>query len=444
YRLPLKVILFAANLNAVAAVQHLLGLAMAVALYLVLLRRGCPVWLAALAIAPVLLDAYQLQIEQTVMPDSWFEALIVAGLVLLLWRPQPPLRMLVLGGLLLGSCATVRQVGEILVLPAVCYAVITARGWRRAAHAGVLAVAFALPIIGYSSLSLALTGHFWLSHSGVTTTYGRTAAAADCAELRLPSGERALCPTPRQQASGPDYLEHSPHSPLRPYYAKLPSSQASRLVAGFSREVITQQPLRVAAAVGRDAVKLFALTRDGSPGDTPISRWQFSDDYPVYPPLASRQVIETAGARLGGGRPVADRPLAVFLRGYQLRGGYTPGPLMALAALAGLAGSGIAVGARAGRRRPAAAAGISAGTSALTPDGWIGDEADTPADGRDTATACFLIFTSALAVLLMADLFQFSWRYQLPALVTLPPAGALGLAAIVATVRHHRGTPSAA
>ena len=41
YRLPLKVITFVANLNAVAAVQHLLGLAMAVLIYLVLIRRGC-------------------------------------------------------------------------------------------------------------------------------------------------------------------------------------------------------------------------------------------------------------------------------------------------------------------------------------------------------------------------------------------------------------------
>src|SRR5258708_8062096 len=75
------------NCDAVAAVQHLLGLAMAVVLYLLLLRRGVPRWLAALATAPVLLDAYQVQIEQTIMPDTWFEALIVPGLAILLWPP---------------------------------------------------------------------------------------------------------------------------------------------------------------------------------------------------------------------------------------------------------------------------------------------------------------------------------------------------------------------
>ena len=54
--------------------QRLLGLAMAVALYAVLVRRGAARWLAALAVAPVLLDAYQLQMEQMIMPDVWFDA----------------------------------------------------------------------------------------------------------------------------------------------------------------------------------------------------------------------------------------------------------------------------------------------------------------------------------------------------------------------------------
>ena len=41
YRVPLRLILLVANLDTVAAVQHLLGLAMAVVLYAVLVRRGC-------------------------------------------------------------------------------------------------------------------------------------------------------------------------------------------------------------------------------------------------------------------------------------------------------------------------------------------------------------------------------------------------------------------
>ena len=404
YRLPLRTILIITGLNGVVVVQHLLGLMMAVALYWVLLRRGCPRWLAALAIAPVLLDAYQLQIEQTIMPDVWFEALIVAGLAVLLWQQRPPLRAVLAAAVVLGSAATFRQVGEILLLPALGYVVLTAAGWRRRATCAALAcAAFAVPIIGYSSLSYALTGHFWLSHSGATTTYGRMAAAADCTALRLPADERKLCPTPAQQAAGPDQLEHSPHSPLRPYYANLPSGEASRLVAAFSRQVLAQQPLNVARAVGRDVVKLFALTRDTSPGDTPISRWQFQDRYPTYWPHASRPVVAVAGRNFGGGGQAVSRPLAAFLRGYQLGGGYTPGPLLAVAAVAALIGSLSCV-----RRR-------------------------TPA-----ATACFLFAATAAAVLITSDLFEFSWRYQLPALVTLPPAGALGIAVITGAVRSGR------
>ena len=44
--------------------QHLLGLAMAAAIYLLLLRLRVWPWLAALATAPLLLDSMQLALEQ--------------------------------------------------------------------------------------------------------------------------------------------------------------------------------------------------------------------------------------------------------------------------------------------------------------------------------------------------------------------------------------------
>ena len=100
--------------------------------------------------------------------------------------------------------------------------------------------------------------------------------------------------------------------------------------------------------------------------------------------------------------------LAGFLRTYQLGGGYTPGPLFLFTALAGLVGTlGVL------RRRASAAQ-------------------------RATATACLLTFLSAVAVLLASDLFEFSWRYQLPALVTLPPAGALGITVVIGYVAARR------
>jgi hypothetical protein len=409
YKGPLRAILLAANFDAVAAVQHLLGLAMAVAIYVLLLRRGTPRWLAALAIAPVLLDAYQLQTEQTVMPGTWFEALIVAGLAILLWRPRTTWPTVVAAGVVLGTSATVAQVGEALILPAVIYLLVAGGGWRQAiGQAAALGAAFALPILAYSTGSYLLTGDFFLSHTGVTSFYGRTAAAADCATIKLPPAERAMCPAPAQQARGPDWLEYGPGSPIRPYYSRLPRTETDRLVSDFTHRVLTQQPLRVLDAYSRDLLKLFAVTRTTSPGDTPISRWQFQPTFPYYPPHASAQVVGTAIGRYGGGPPAVWRPVAAFLRSYQLDGGYTPGPLLLVFTLAGLAGSVAALRVRA-----------DPGT-------------------RQLALACLLFFTSAVSLILASDLFEFSWRYQLITLVTLAPAGALGIAVILRSIGTRR------
>jgi len=40
---------------------------------------------------------------------------------------------------------------------------------------------------------------------------------------------------------------------------------------------------------------------------------------------------------------------------------------------------------------------------------------------------------------LVSDAFEFSWRYQLPALVTLAPAGALGIGVIIRSITIRRG-----
>ncbi len=149
YGILLRPLLWVGNLAVVAGFQHLLGLAMALALYITLIRRHAPRWAATLAAAPLLLDAYQLQMEQTIMPDVTFEALITAGLTILLWHPRPSLWRLAAGAAVLGLAADVRQIGEALAIPAVVFALLVARRWRR--RLGCLAVtaaSFALPVIG--------------------------------------------------------------------------------------------------------------------------------------------------------------------------------------------------------------------------------------------------------------------------------------------------------
>jgi hypothetical protein len=361
YTALLRLILLAGDLGTVAAVQHLLGLAMAVVLYAVLLRRGAARWLAALAVAPVLLDAYQLQMEQTIMADVWFEAMIVAGLAVLLWRPAVTAPFAAAAGLILGSSATVKQLGELLVLPALLYLLVA--GGRRAVTASALAVAFVLPILCYCSVSYARTGHFWLARR--QPSIGRLAAAADCATLKLPAAVRPLCPAPAAQALGPDWLEHSGKSPL--YATPVAPGTRGRLIAALGSAIRHQQPARAAVSILQDSVRLFAAARAPSRWVVPISRWQFQTSYPAYPPWVSigRGHVIVIGVQhrvfarftfrtldpAYGGRAEVDRPVAALLRSYQLGGGYTPGPLLAVCAATGLAGSLLLVTRRGGDGR---------------------------------------------------------------------------------------------
>jgi hypothetical protein len=416
YKLPLRGILMVGNFNAVVAVQHLLGLGIAVVLYALLLRRGVPRWLAALATAAILLDAYQLQSEQTIMPGPWFEALIVAGAAVLLWQPTISWRRVIAGGLVLGTSATVAQVGEALVPAAALFVLAAAGDWRRAiGKAAALCAACAVPILAYSAGSYVATGSFFLSHSGVTSFYGRTAAAADCATLRLPQAERALCPTKAQQARGNDWLEFGTYAPVQASYYNnhdLSRGEVNSLVTNFSRSVVAQQPLRVLAAYGRDVLKLYTVDRVTAPGDAPIGRWQFQASFPYFSSHATPAIVDAATERFGGGTPAVWRPVAAFLRLYQLDGGYTPGPALVLCTVAGLVGSALVL-----RRR-------------------------MPGPTRQLVLACLLFFGAGVSLTLISDLFVFSWRYQLPALVTLVPAGALGISAIFSSIRTRRSIDS--
>jgi len=434
YKGVLKAILLVGDLQWVTAIQHLVGLGMGVAIYAVLRRRGVPRWLAALAAAPVLLDAYELQNEQTIMPDVWFDALMVVALVAALWQPQPTRRAIAAAGIALGLSVTIGQATEILIVPAVIYLAVAVGGWWHKVRAvAVMCVAFAVPILLYMSLSAAFNGHFWLSRAGTSQLYGRAAEAADCATLRIPAYERPLCPTARQKALGADSLDHQASSPLQLYVAP-PGLDQSKVISSFIRAVMVQQPLGVLEGTFTDAARLFAVDRVTIPGDTPISRWQFQTSYPSYQNYVrtNAQNVIILGLKVQnpppnyvyvpldpayGGKAMVIRPLASFLHAYQLDGGYTPGPLYLAASVLGLIGTLSLI--RRKRR------------SAIAPD-------------HQLALACCLFFLSAAAILLFSDFTEFSWRYQLPAVMTLPPAGALGLAIILAKVSSRRRSAAVA
>jgi hypothetical protein len=389
-------VLHVANFTTVVAIQHLMGLGMAVAGYALLVHKGAWRVLAAVATVPVLLDGYQLQIEQNIMSEPLFEAMLVAALVTLTWRARPNATQVVVAGLLLGFSVSVRQAGELLFAPLIAYTLLAGGAWRHRLRMGATAlVCFALPVGAYATFYFARAGNFAISHVGGNALYGRVATFADCDGLDIPADEQVLCPqVPRDLRPGPDYWAHDAASPYFVLQDRLPD-QVDNLSKDFSLRIIRHQPLDWAAAIGSDATKVLSWNRiDHSPNDPTVERWHFQESVPLFPPLVSMDEITQLSHLYGDGDPVAVTPLAKFLRAYQLRGGYTPGPVLALSILLALAP--LVRWRRAGPAR-------------------------LPA---------LLFLATGVLVLLVGDLMIFSYRYQLPGYVLLPVAAGLGLAAV--------------
>ena len=404
YLLAVRLLLGAFHdLAALAAFNHILGLAIAGLIYAALLRRGVKPWMAALAAGPVLLDGFQLLIEQMVMSEPLFQFFVVLGIALLLWHRRPTLVTAAGGGASFAAAALTRYVGMWLVLAGLLYCALAARGRvPRLVTAVAVLAGFALPMIGYAAYNDAVNGSFAVPAKPVSTAlYARVAASVTCTRLSLPSYERPLCPPPGvvrpKGGSLPQGYARGKTSPLVTY--RPPSGETTRQVLNdFVKRAVLQQPLPVARAVAGSVARPFlSWSRNHKPGELPVARWQFQTVFPLYFTHQSLSLFH----QYAGHRPVINRPLARILRFYQLYLGYTPGPvLLACAILALVAGVGV------GRARHS---------------------------GQQLA--CLLWLGTGLGLLLAAALYQFSWRYQLPALVTIPPAAALALSALTSPGR---------
>jgi len=406
YDLILNVLLPLGGLRGVAVVQHLIGLGMAVLMYRLLSRHGARRWLAALATAPVLLDAYQVQIEHNIMPDVWFQAVLLVIIWMLTWRGLPSPWHAASAGALIGFAVIVRLVGIALLVPAVAYLVVAGSlwasrtGWRRIGlRAAAMAAAFGVVLGGYACYYRATIGVWGISGASDGVLYGRAAVIADCDRIPAGTSERAVCPIePRDQRFGVDYYVHDLDSPA--LTVELPAGQSMDAIeASFARRVFVNQPFDLAWAISEDFLKGFRPTRVDDVNDVPVERWYFQQSYPYW----GIQYLVDARAFEFGGVPISvNRTVAELLRGYQLTVGYTPGPVLGLGLVIGLLG-GFGVG---NARR----SGIRA--------------------------ASLLVSGFGVTVLVTAAAFEFSWRYQLPGLVLLPMAGALGLTAFTGPLRR--------
>jgi hypothetical protein len=338
----------------VAFVQHAMGLVVGVLVYVLLSRttrtdgattesRSLPRWVAAIAAAPALLNAYQLQLEHLVMSDALFGALVVLALALLVWRVKPNVWLAAAAFLTLAYATITRSVGLPIALLALAYLLIRRVSWRVLLTA---VAAVGLPLAAYAIWFHAHYGTYSLTASDGLYLWSRTATFADCRKLSMPVAERILCPdrsapdVPRPAPAASQWLWND-WSPLR----QAPASELDRLdrnnlARGFAFHAITGQPGAYASAVVHDVMLSFTWERAAHPGEYTVSYYAFPTESKPLPTQHSSSSLSTAQVAQMYAPMEATKavpPYASWIAAYQ-NFVYMRGPLLALILIIGFAG----------------------------------------------------------------------------------------------------------
>ncbi|MCT9929153.1 hypothetical protein N5079_02845 [Planotetraspora sp. A-T 1434] len=321
------------SVTAVTIAQHLLGLGIATCVYAVLRRRTrLPGWGAALAAAPVLLDAHQIQLEHLIMADLLFTALVVAAVTVLLWRPRPSPRAVVVALILLALATVTRTVGLPLIAVAlVAVMLMLGRAGWKSVLAGLAAASVVLG--GYAVWFHSAYGSYGMGGSGLWL-WSRTMTFADCAAMHPPRELAVLCPSEPRLAA-PAYIWDA-RSPIQ-----RAGADRERLAGEFASLAIRSQPAGFLLTGLRDSLWAFEWDRRVYPSPGPQSAYVFPDTAkPFTPKVASagRTATQLTVAYQGatGATRIAE-PYAGWLRAYQ-RQGFVRGPLLAVILLVGLGG----------------------------------------------------------------------------------------------------------
>ncbi len=258
YSLFLKALEPFHSLSLVAGLQHLMGLAVAVMIYLLLRRHGVsPRW-ATVATLPVLLDGFVIEDEHMVMAEALFTFLVMLSMLLILWRGRVSWPVALLAGLLAGYAVVVRSVGlPVLVLfPVVlllrglrrdgAWAWRNAQGWLAAA---VMAIGCAAPVVSYAGWFHSWYGSYGLTRSDGFYLWGRMSSFAECAAIKPPADELKICPSgpPSSRTPPGDYIWHAPQ--VRDIAGGPVSAANNALLRDFAIRAVEAQPLGYVHAV---------------------------------------------------------------------------------------------------------------------------------------------------------------------------------------------------
>lgn len=259
----LKAFEWSGTFYSVAIVQHLAGVALGVATYLLLRRIGAGPWVATLATTPILLDATQLTLEQYLLTETLFTTSLAVAVLLLVWRERPGVVACLGAGMAVALGMSTRPAGIIALGALLLFLLLHWCGWRPVTTflLGTAAV-FGLAFVGTGSVkgALGLDG-------GGKFLYGRTAHIADCDRLELRPELRKLCPPQPvdQRPERPDWFLWNEDSPIK-------NAERPEDLDEFAQEVLTQQPGAYLAAVASDTLRYFWPARLG-PMESCLANW---------------------------------------------------------------------------------------------------------------------------------------------------------------------------
>ena len=241
------------TLVSVVAVQHLLGLLIAVAVYALLRHRGVRRWLACLAVVPILFDSLQLVLEHAILVETLATSLMVAAFVLLLWPRSPStLASFLAGGLLIGAWVVRPPLLPVIVVVGV-YLAVRRIGWRPF-------IAFVLTAgVPYATVQVVIGEYATPYTANYVSFYARVAGFAKCDQITLTEAERALCPSAEVSGHEPGWYIWTAESPGFPYRM---NASNYPVLKQFAIDVVRQQPLDYLRIVGIETAAHFV---DGIP-----------------------------------------------------------------------------------------------------------------------------------------------------------------------------------
>jgi hypothetical protein len=341
------------SLTLVTGVQHLLGLGVAVMIYLLLRRSGVSQRWATAATLPVLLDGFVIEDEHMVMAEALFTFLVMLALLLLLWRERVSWPVALAAGLLAGYAIVVRSEGlPILILfPGFLLLRAARQGWRRGGRrgggwggwlaAGALAAGCVAPVLAYAGWFHSWTGTYGLTRSDGFYLWGRVSSFAECSVVKPPADELKICPSgsPSSRTPPGNYIWHAPQVHR---IAGGPVSAANdRLLRDFAIRAIEAQPLGYLDSVLKGIALSVEWPRQKYPGPGTVSYYYFHLKPQVVPAnhswIPGGSAYQDA-ARYGHATPSrVVKPFAFLIGGYE-RVFYTYGPLFGLILLTGLGG----------------------------------------------------------------------------------------------------------